>query len=215
MTDTETLIDRLSDDINLKTELRSPAYWGRRLVTVLTIYGVGVQAISGLRPDLFAQFTRPLFAAELLLLLALLLTSVLACVFSMSPDAYQKPRYLNAPYVVFGLFAVLVGVQLFLPPGIGAVIPPPGGHGVECTISIASIALIPSTLIFVLMRRGATVLQARAGTFAVLSASAVGCLTLRLAEANDSLPHLICWHYLPTVLFAAIGAYVGKLLLKW
>jgi hypothetical protein len=49
----------------------------------------------------------------------------------------------------------------------------------------------------------------------VLAASGVGCLTLRLAELNDSIEHLLQWHYVPTLLFAAGGAMIGKWLLRW
>ena len=85
----------------------------------------------------------------------------------------------------------------------------------ECALCIGSVALIPSALIFALLRKGASVRQFQAGSFAVLAASSIGCLTLRLAEANDSMMHLASWHYGPTVLFAALGAALGKILLKW
>jgi hypothetical protein len=68
---------------------------------------------------------------------------------------------------------------------------------------------------FVLLRKGASIRQLQAGSFAVLTATAIGCLTLRLSEENDSIMHLLQWHYLPTLLFAALGALAGKWLLKW
>jgi hypothetical protein len=55
----------------------------------------------------------------------------------------------------------------------------------------------------------------QAGAFAVLTASTIGALTLRLAEENDSIVHLVQWHYLPTLFFAVLGAFAGKWLLKW
>jgi len=85
----------------------------------------------------------------------------------------------------------------------------PGGY------SAAATAIVPAALIFALLRKGASVRPLRAGSFAVLAASGLGCLTLRLSEANDSLVHLVDWHYLPTLLFAVIGALVGRYLLRW
>jgi hypothetical protein len=85
----------------------------------------------------------------------------------------------------------------------------------ECALCIAAVALIPSALLFALIRKGATIRPLQAGSFAVLAASSVGGLTLRLAEANDSLMHLVVWHYLPALLFATLGAVIGKKLLRW
>ena len=82
------------------------------------------------------------------------------------------------------------------------VLPAPGAHAMECALCIASVAIIPSAWIFTLLRKGASIRQAQSGAYAVLCASAIGCLTLRLAEANDSMLHAASWHYLPTLLFA-------------
>ena len=79
----------------------------------------------------------------------------------------------------------------------------------DCALCIGSVAMLPSLLLFGILRRGATVRPMQAGIFAVLAASAIGCLTLRLSEANDSLAHLLLWHYLPTLIFAALGAVIG------
>lgn len=215
MTDTETLIARLSREANTPTKLRSPTYWGVRLIAVLIVYAAGAQLCLGLRPDLAMQISRPFFAAEISLLVALLLTSAIASILAMYPDAYQKPKLLMLPYAVFLLMLGLVAIQLLLPPDGRMVMPLPGAHALECALCIGAVALVPSAVIFSLLRKGASVHPLQAGSFAVLAASAIGCLTLRLAEENDSMMHLASWHYGPTLLFAALGALIGKYLLKW
>ena len=215
MTDTETLIARLSSEAKTPTKLRSPTYWGVRLIAVLIVYALGTQVFLGLRPDLAMQITRPFFAAEISLLVALLLTSAMASVLAMYPDAHQRPKLLMLPYAVFALMLGLVATQLLLPLDGRMVMPLPGAHAMECALCIGAVALVPSAVIFSLLRKGASVRQFQAGSFAVLAASAIGCLTLRLAEANDSMMHLASWHYGPTLLFAALGAIIGKYLLKW
>jgi len=102
-----------------------------------------------------------------------------------------------------------------MPHDVRMVMPEISAHGMECALCIASVALVPSGLVFGLLRKGTTVRQLQAGSFAVLAASAIGGLTLRLAEANDSILHLVQWHYVPTLLFAGLGAMLGKYLLKW
>jgi hypothetical protein len=43
----------------------------------------------------------------------------------------------------------------------------------------------------------------------------VSALWLRLHEMNDSIIHLIQWHYLPMLAFGLIGLWLGRVLLKW
>jgi len=212
---TEMLIASLSQQATPVTALRSPLYWGRLAVGVLAVYGLAVQYFLGLRPDLLLQFTRPLFALEIALLTLLTLTSIIAAILAMYPDAYQKPVLLKLPYGVFAGLAVLMTTQLLLPQDAAMVMPPLGAHAMECALCIGAVALVPSALLFTIIRKGASVQRLNSGFFAVLAASGVGCLTLRLAEMNDSIVHLLQWHYVPTLLFAAVGALLGKLLLRW
>lgn len=214
MTKTIDLIASLS--AKSKKKFRTPSYYAICLLAVLAIYAIGCQLFLGFRPDLALQLTRPLFALESLLLSLLIISSVYAAVLVMYPDAYQKPQLLKFPYAIFVLLVIVVCFQSLMPTDARMVIlEGPGIHDMECIICIASFALIPSALIFMLLRKGASVRQLQAGSLAVLAASSIGCLSLRFAEANDSIIHLMQWHYVPTILFAAFGALAGKWLLKW
>lgn len=216
MNNTADLIASLSAEAKPTRKARPPSYWAFRLLALLAMYALGCQYFLGFRPDLALQFSRPYFALEVLLLVLLLLTSAVASVLAMYPDAHQKPKLLKLPYSVFALLVALVGFQLLVPADVRMVMPQgPSVHAMECALCIASVALIPSALIFALLRKGASVRQFQAGLFAVLTSSAIGCLTLRIAEPNDSIIHLVQWHYVPTLLFAALGAMAGKWLLKW
>lgn len=208
------LITSLSQETP-KPRLQPPGYFAARLGAVLAVYVIGIQFFLELRPDVLAQFSRPMFALEILLLALLTVTSTISAVLAMYPDAYQKRRLLNVPYAVFTVLIAFMLVQFLLPYDTRMVISPLDGQAMECAICIASVALIPSALIFALLRRGASVYPWRAGSFAVLAASGIGCLTLRLSEANDSLLHLAVWHYLPTLFFAALGAVIGRFMLRW
>ena len=194
--------------------LSAPAYYAVRLVAVLVVYALGAHLMLGARPDLAAQFVRPAFALEIALLVLLTGVSAWAAILSMYPDMHQKTAVQHVPYAVSIALVVLILFQLAMPGGAGAAALQ-GAHGAQCAICIASLAVIPSALIFGLMRRGASIHPVRSGSFAVLAASGIGCLTLRLCEANDALVHLAAWHYLPTLLFAALGAWIGRAVLKW
>lgn len=216
MNNTADLIASLSAEAKSMKKMATPYYWALRLLAVLALYAIGCQLFLGLRLDLGMQFSRPLFALEIVLLSLLLLSSAIASILAMYPDAYQKPQLLKLPYAVFALLVALMGFQLLMPTDARMVMPEGADvHAMECALCIASFALVPSALIFALLRKGAPVHQLQAGSFAVLAASAIGCLTIRLAEANDSIIHLVQWHYVPTLFFAALGALAGKWLLKW
>lgn len=218
-TDTQQLIDRLSQEASASTAknpLPPPAWWAVRLIALLAAYGLGVQFFLQVRPDIAVQFGRPAFVAEIALLVVLSLSSAVAAIFAMYPDMHQKPWLLRIPYAVFAALAGFIAFQLFaMPYDPRMVIPSSGMHGMECALCIASVAIVPSALVFGILRKGASVTPLRAASFAVLAAAGLGCLTLRLAEASDSLVHLAAWHYTPTLAFAALGALAGKFLLKW
>lgn len=214
MDDTQQLIEQLSQQVAAMKAV-PPRTYVLRLLGVLFVYGCLMQGMLGFRPDLMMHLVRPMFSLELVLLAGLLSSSAIACVFAMYPDAYQKRYLLRLPYgFAVAMFAVIL-CQLFLPVDSRMVMPTATSHTVECTMFIAAASLLPTMLIFILLRRGATLVPLEAGALAVMTASAVSALTLRLAEANDYIVHLLVWHYGPSIGFAIVGALLGRFILKW
>lgn len=214
--ETNELIATLSREPRAGAMLKTPAWFGSRLLLALLAYGIGAQVVLGLRPDLGQQLLRPAFVLEIMLLASLTLASAIAAVYAMYPDVRQRVRLLQVPYAIFALLALFLLFQLFMPADARMVTSASEEiHSIECILCIAGVALLPSAVIFGLLRKGASVHPFKAGSLAVLAASGLGCLTLRLAEADDSLLHLAVWHYLPTLVFAAVGAIAGGRLLKW
>ncbi|MBU6140778.1 MAG: DUF1109 family protein [Proteobacteria bacterium] len=215
MSKTQDLIAKLSSEARVTKPLRKPLHWMLSVFSLLVFYAVISQIFLGLRVDIFAQITRPLFFLEVVLMLLLFLTSLASAVLTMYPDLYQKSRLLKLPYVIFFALLAVLTLQIFTPIDAQMILPEGNIHKMECSVCILFLSLIPSAYIFITLQKGATVNSSRSGIFAVLAATALGCLILRLSEANDSIIHLLAWHYLPTFLFAAIGAILGKLLLRW
>jgi hypothetical protein len=215
MTDINNLIHQLAQDTKPAKAALNPRTLALQLVAVLAIYALGAQWALGVRPDIILRLTEFWYEAELVLLLFLILTSALAGITAMYPDKLQKPALLKLPYVVFGALLLLILGQYFfmLPNGLSMI-----GietQGIACSICIAAVSIIPSALMFAFLRRGASIHPLQAGAFAVFTATGIGLLTLRIAEPNDVLLHMALWHYLPTFLFAVLGAALGKWLLKW
>lgn len=214
MVNTEQFIQNLSAQATSVNTVR-PATYITRLLCVLLVYGSLAQWGLGLRDDLSVQLTRPFFVLELLLLSILLVSSAIASVLAMYPDAYQKRILIKLPYIFAGLIVGLIFVQLFTPQDPRMVMPDKDSHTVECALFIAMASALPAMLIFTLLRKGATLTPLQAGTLAVITASSIGALTLRLAEAEDDILHLLTWHYIPSIGFAMVGALLGRWLLKW
>lgn len=214
--DTDELIAALSREPRARPMLKTPAWFGSLLLLVLLAYGGVAQLVLGLRPDIGVQLARPAFALEVLLLVSLTLVSAIAAIHAMYPDVRRRSWLLRAPYAIFAVLAALLSLQLFMPADARMILPAPeAAHGMECALCIGAVALLPAAAIFGLLRKGASVHPVGAGSLAVLAAAGIGCLTLRLSEVNDSLLHLAAWHYLPTLIFAALGAAAGRWLLKW
>jgi hypothetical protein len=161
------------------------------------------------------QIARPLFMAELLLLAAMLASASVASVYAMLPDGAQRKTLMRLPYVFSGGILALIAFQLFLPQDARMVMSDVTAHSHGCTMYIALSSILPAALIFGLLRKGASVMPMQAGLLAVIAAVSVGAMTLRLAEANDEVMHLLTWHYLPSIFFASLGALLGRYLLRW
>ncbi len=215
MVDTKQLINQLSAEATPVKVVR-PQRYSAFLLALLSIYAICAQCwLEGFRPDLAMQLTRPLFMVELLLLAAMLVSSSVASIYAMLPDCAQRKTLMRLPYLFSGGMLALVIFQLFLPQDARMVMPNATSHTHECTMYIAFSSVLPAALIFGLLRKGASVMPMQAGLLAVIAAVSVGAITLRLAEANDDIMHLLTWHYLPSIFFASLGALLGRYLLRW
>jgi hypothetical protein len=76
-------------------------------------------------------------------------------------------------------------------------------------------SMLPAIWTLYEMRKFASTHFRWAGSIALLSAFSVGAIWLRLHEVNDSIVHLIEWHYLPMIAFGLVGWGLGKKLLQW
>lgn len=215
MVDTKQLIQDLSAEA-APVKIVRPERYAAFLLALLSVYAMCVQCwLEGLRPDLSTQLTRPLFVIELLLLAAMLVGASVASVYAMLPDGGERKTLMRLPYVFSGGMLALVAFQLFLPQDARMAMPDATSHTHECTVYIALSSILPAMIIFWLLRKGASVMPMQAGLLAVIAAASVSAITLRLAEANDDIMHLLIWHYVPSLFFASLGAILGRFFLRW
>jgi hypothetical protein len=207
----ENLIDSLARDVEPVKPAPHPYMLSLGWAAAAVAYLAVSLWISGLRPDLMQKLQEPWFAAELASLALLFVATSLSAAVLAFPDLHQMRKAALAPA---GLFALLIAVLFFswradVPPA------PLPVHSFECTLSIILFSLLPSVWTFFSMRRFASTHYRWAGSIALLSAFSVGALWLRLHELNDSIIHVILWHYLPMLGIGLAGWGLGKKWLKW
>jgi len=207
--DLEQLVNELSAEAGHPRLAPHPFLLSLKLFGATAVYLALALAISGLRPDLAQALQQPWYIAELLVLLLLLAASTTSASLLSFPDLHQKRALAYAPVVAFALFAL---TMLFAWRTDTA---PHPVHDIECTISITLVALLPAAWTLYLMRGYASTHPDWAGSIALLAAFGTGALWLRLQEANDSVAHVVLWHYLPMLLAGFIGLQLGRRLLKW
>lgn len=211
MDNIDNLIARLAQDVPTVKPAPHPFALSLKWIGVAAIYLVASLVISGLRSDWAEKLHNLPFAAEIASLLAIFATTTFAAALLAFPDMHQKGRLAFAPLVSFVLFVLTMYLawQQDNPPA------PLPVHSFECTLGITIMALLPSIWMLYFMRGYASTHCRLAGSVALLSSFSVGALWLRLHEANDSIVHVIEWHYLPMLATGIIGLWLGKKLLSW
>jgi hypothetical protein len=211
MNNIEQLVATLSSDMQPVKSAPHPFMLSLQWATAAALYLIVTLALTGLRPDWRTSFVEPWFIAEIGMLFALFIVTSLSAALLAFPDLHQKRLLAFAPVVP----ATLLLAVLFLawradsPP---AALPE---HSIECTCSILLTMLLPALWTFYSLRRYASTHYRLAGSIALLCAFSVGALWLRLHEVNDSIAHVVEWHYLPMLGVGLVGLWLGHRLLKW
>jgi len=211
MDNIEQLVASLSKEAQAVKPAPHPFILSLQWMGAAVIYLTVSLAISGLRPELSAKLHNPWLVAEIAALLGLFIVTTLSAALLAFPDLHQKRVLAFAPVVPAVIFLVVIFLawRADSPPA------PLPVHSFECTLSITLMTLLPAVWTFYSMRKFASTHYRLAGSVALLSAFSVGALWLRLHEVNDSILHVVEWHYLPMLAIGALGLWLGKVLLKW
>lgn len=211
MSDIDDLVAQLAREAAPVRPAPHPFRLSLRWMGMAALYLALSLAVSGLRPQLAVSLHDPWLVAELAALLALFIVTSVSAALLAFPDLHQHRRLALAPVLSFAAFLlVMFGAwQADSPPA------PLPVHSFECTVSITLMLLLPALWTFYSLRKYASTHPGLAGGIALLSAFSIGALWLRLHEANDSIAHVIVWHYLPMLVIGLIGLWLGKRLLKW
>lgn len=209
--DIDRLIENLADEAVVVKPAPHPVKLSMRWLGAAAVYLAIALAFGGVRPDLIQQLHEPWFVAELVTLIGITIATSFSAALLAFPDLHQRRRWVALPAWLFGQFIVVIycAWRVDHPPA------PLPEHTFECTLSIALLMLLPAIWTFYMLRRFASTHYRLAGSIALLFAFSVGALWLRLYEINDSINHVIQWHYLPMLGIGLLGLWLGRVLLKW
>lgn len=211
MKDLDKLVAELTEEAAAVQPAPHPYWLGLKLGGAGCAYLALLLAGSGVRTDLAAAATHALYLAELVTLTLIFLATTLSAALLAFPDLHQKRTLAVTPAWMFAALWGVIALAWYAdqPPA------PLPVHSYQCTLSIALVAVPPAVWTFLALRRYASTHYYWAGGVAVLSAFSLGALWLRLHEVNDSVRHVMEWHYLPMIATGMLGVWLGKLLLKW
>lgn len=207
----EALINKLARDTATVKLAPHPYTLSLQWMGWATAYLAVSLMFSGVRPDLLSKLHEPLFAAELAALIGIFVATSLSASLLSFPDMHQLRRVAFAPLITFVLF---VAVMFFAWQTDNPSAPLPV-HSFRCTMGITLVSLLPAAWIFYVMRKFASTHYHLAGCCALLFSFSIGAIWLRLYEVNNSIIHVIEWHYLPMIAFAMVGMWLGKIMLRW
>jgi hypothetical protein len=211
---TEELIQRLVADASPVRPLRPLAarVAGWFVVAVASL-GL-VMLMMGVRRELGDGADRLDFALEAALLVFTAISAAVGALAVSIPGAAADARIRWLPVILAILCVVAAAGEIVYASVIGA----PTGRltfAWHCVYKTTSVAALPGLLLFVMVRRGAPLHAAWAGLLAITAAAAMGVLGANIICPTDRPVHMLLWHVLPLMLFAALGAALGRRLLRW
>jgi hypothetical protein len=211
MANIDELIDKLAQDTAAVQPAPHPFALSAKWILAAVAYLIVSLMFTGMRHDLMAKLGDPWFIAEMAALAGIFFTTSSSAALLSFPDIHQMRRAVFAPAITFALFVLVIffAWRADDPPA------PLPIHSFECTSMIALFSLLPAVWTFFQMRKFASTHSRWAGCIAVLFAFSIGAIWLRLNELNDSIIHVIEWHYLPMIAAGLVGMWLGKIVLKW
>lgn len=163
--------------------------------------------VFGLRIDITEALFQFSFAIESFLLLAIaVLASFLSLLLSIPGGANKKISLSAAGLLTLWIFILLY--QLINDPAHEA------GTGFTCVKSILFISIIPSGIIFWLIRKGAPIKRPLLGLSALLAGASYGAFASQFICKNDAPLHILAWHTLTLIVLMIVGSILGRIYLK-
>jgi hypothetical protein len=186
------------------------ARWTAAAVS-MTALGV---IVIGPRADVLTAIYQPTFVALAVATLGTALLSAAGAFVLSVPGVERSPLQRAVPLVAGGVWALVLVVLLTT-----------GGDPVQrilalpfhwaCVIEIVGLSIVPSWVLFVMLRRAAPLRRAWSAAFATLAAVALAAVATQVICPLDDPAHQLVGHLLPVALLSLSGTIVGRRWLNW
>ena len=87
--------------------------------------------------------------------------------------------------------------------------------GFRCSLTEAGLAVLPSTLFFLVFRKLAPTTLSRTGIWGLGSVALLSSAALALHCASNHPTHILVWHLVPVFLIGLLGAFFSRPVLSW
>lgn len=168
----------------------------------------------GLRTDLVASLADPVTVLKPLLPALIALAAMGGALGLARPEGRARASALLL-LGLGGAALALVGWSLLQVPaeGWGAAIR--GRTLLACLLSIPALAILPTLALLLALRRGASLAPARSGALAGLAGGAAAAALYALHCDEDAPLFFVTWYGLAILMVGALGAVLGRRLLRW
>ena len=206
---TEDLIVHLAQSAGpvqpLAPPLRRLCGWAAA-ATVATVVGA---AVIGVRPDSGAMAREISFVVLAAVTIATALVAAATALVLSVPGAERSATQRWAPVGVASLWAVMLTFSLLSGDSAAERMLAFPVH-VGCVLQIAGLAVLPGLGLFAMLRRAAPLRHSWSGGIATLAAVALAAAGTQFICPIDDPAHLLVGHFVPVVMFAMSGAWLGR-----
>lgn len=209
---TEHFIQLLAEDLPSRPGHPGTALMRWMLPTAI-VTGSAFLLFAGARADLLDHGLLPTLI-KMILGALLAWAAILGARTLIRPEvSIEEPMRRLATIAVF--LAVLLGTDLMFRGADGWFLRMFGSSVVACLTIIPSLALLPLVVSLCALRGGATTAPALSGGLAGLASAGLAIIAYGVFCTEDNPVFVATWYSLAAVLVAALGAILGRSLLRW
>ncbi len=209
---TDDLIQTLARDAYVQ-RLPHPGWRAMIWLAISTAYVAGFVAVMGLRPDIAAKLAEPSFLVEIG---AAYMTSMMAAAAAFCAGCPGRPlweRFAPLPFLVLWLASLGEGCwRDWVRSGSDGLTLQPD---LLCFSMILAVSIVPTLVIFIMIRRAAPIAPVTTTALATLAAAALAAAALRLFHEQDASIMILVWQFGSVAVLAGLGALFGQYLLRW
>ncbi|MBN8973682.1 MAG: DUF1109 domain-containing protein [Rhizobiales bacterium] len=210
---TDRLIAALAADANTAPRRIGPVLT-LALLAALPVSVALFMSILGMRPDVRTAMHNPFFDLKFVVTSVLAFTAIVVSLHLTRPEAsFDRWGWLLVLPVVVIILGI--GAEMMMPhqrPWLTRLI---GNNAMACMASIPLFSLPFLAAALLALRRGAPAHPALAGMTAGLLAAGLGATLYASHCADDSPLFVMVWYSLATAFVAAVGAFVGRRVLRY